>query len=607
MPAEIAPKEKKEPSRLEFDTSTRELTGRFLRDWVFPYWRLLAITAALMVAVSLSTGAIPLVVERLFAMLREQDPRVIYVIPVVVVGLMTIRALALYGQAVTLESVVARVIANFQFAMFDHLLRADLKRLTREASGTLISRFTNDVNQIRHGLSTAITAAARDFLTILVLIGVLIYLDPLLSLIVLVVYPLAAIPIWEIGRRLRQVSKRTQANMGDMTALLGESLAGTRMVKTYGLEGYEAARAKESFERNYKLRLKAIEAKSRLDPLLEFLGGLAIAGVVVFAGYRAMTDISSVDKLVAFITALLMASQPVRSIGKLNAALQEALAAIQRIFDLLDEPPQIVDAAHAKPLDLEGAGIAFADVSFGYGDGARALDQFNLDVPGGKMVALVGRSGAGKSTVFNLIPRLFDVNNGAVRIDGQDVRDVTLGSLRGAIGLVSQDAILFNDTVRANIAFGNLAATEEEIATAAKAAAAHDFIAALPDGYDTVVGDRGLKLSGGERQRISLARAILKDAPILLLDEATSALDAESERLVQSALEDMAKGRTTIAIAHRLATVRKADRICVLEAGRVVEEGTHETLLAKGGLYAKLAKLQFRDDSDQPTDKTAEG
>lgn len=598
MTTQKAPEKNKDKAPLTLDASTRELTGRFLRQWVMPHWRRLALTALLMIVVSLSTGAIPLVVERLFTMLRTQDPRVVFVIPTIIVVLMTMRAVALYGQSIMLESVVARVIANFQFAMFRHLLTSDLKRLMRDSSGMLISRFTNDVNQIRNGLSTAVTAAARDFLTIVVLIGVLIYLDPLLSLIVLVVYPLAAIPIWEIGRRLRQVSKRTQVNMGDMTALLGESLFGARMVKTYHLEGYEAARAKESFERNYKLRIKAIEAKSRLDPMLEFLGGLAISGVVVFAGYRAMSDISSVDKLIAFITALLMASQPVRSIGKLNAALQETLAAIQRIFDLLDEAPEIVDAPHAIDLALIDASLEFEHVSFGYGDGNAALNDFTLSVPGGKMVALVGRSGAGKSTVFNLIPRLFDVGSGSLRIDGQDVRDVTLASLRGKIGMVSQDAILFNDTVRANIAFGKMDASDEEIIAAAKAAAAHDFIMAMPEGYNTIVGDRGGKLSGGERQRISLARAILKDAPILLLDEATSALDAESERLVQEALEHMAEGRTTIAIAHRLATVRKADLICVMEAGRIVEQGTHEELLARAGLYAKLAKLQFRDDDD---------
>jgi len=287
----------------------------------------------------------------------------------------------------------------------------------------------------------------------------------------------------------------------------------------------------------------------------------------------------------------------------LNAALQEALAAIQRVFDLLDEDPKIIDAPHAKPLELGSASLEFDHVAFGYDDDSRALGNFSLSVPGGQMVALVGRSGAGKSTVFNLIPRLFDVSDGTLRIDGQDVRDVTLGTLRGSIDLVSQDAILFNDTVRANIAFGKMDASDEEIMAAAKAAAAYDFIMAMPKGFDTNVGDRGNKLSGGERQRISLARAILKDAPILLLDEATSALDAESEGLVQAALEDMAKGRTTIAIAHRLATVRRADKICVMEKGRVIEEGTHEALLAKDGYYAKLAKLQFRDDGVPETEK----
>ena len=607
MSADPAPKAKKEKAKpIEFDASTRELTGRFLRDWVAPYWKRLVITATLMIVVSGLTGAVPKLIEYLIPMLRQQDPRAIYFFPAVIVGLAVIRAAALYGQAVMLETVVARIIVNLQHAMFSHLLWSDMRRMSRDATGALISRFTNDINQIRNGLATGVAGTARDIPTIIILIGVMITIDYWLALIVLVVYPMAAIPIWEIGRRLRRVSKRTQANLGDMTALLGESFAGTRMVKTYRLEGYEGARAKGSFEKNYKLRVKAIEAKSRLDPMMEVLGGVAIAGVIVYAGFRALDDVTMVDRLVAFLTALFLLSQPVRSIGKLNAALQEALAAIQRIFDLIDEEPEIIDAPHAIPLALTDATIEFENVSFSYVDGTRALDGFSLTAPGGKMVALVGQSGAGKSTVFNLIPRLFDVGKGSMRIDGQDVRDVSLASLRGSIGLVSQDAILFDDTVRANIAFGNLSATDDEIIAAAKAAAAHDFIVAMPEGYDTNVGERGQNLSGGERQRVSLARAILKDAPILLLDEATSALDAESERLVQNALEEMAKNRTTIAIAHRLATVRKADLICVMEAGRVVEQGTHDELTAKGGLYAKLAKLQFRDD-DQSAEQTAEG
>jgi subfamily B ATP-binding cassette protein MsbA len=354
--------------------------------------------------------------------------------------------------------------------------------------------------------------------------------------------------------------------------------------------------------------MKMVKSRARLDPILEILGGLAVGGVIAFGGYRVATGQGTIGEFTGFISALLIAAQPVRAIGTLNTVLQEGLGAVQRIFTLLDEMPAIVDKPGAAPLNVARGAVAFRDVDFSYEPGTSALTDFSIEVPAGKTVALVGRSGAGKSTVFNLIPRLFDVGGGAATIDGQDVRDVTLASLRDAIAVVSQEVVLFNDTVRANIAFGRTGASEDEIRAAAEAAAAHDFITQLPEGYDTIVGDRGLRLSGGERQRLSLARAILKDAPILLLDEATSALDAESERLVQLALERLTRGRTTLVIAHRLATVRNADLIYVLEDGRVLEQGSHDELLARGGLYARLCRLQFRDDgAEVPAPATAPG
>ncbi len=612
---------------LEFDASTRALVSRFARDWVAPHWRVLVLAVFAMLMVAATTAAYPamitLMVNTLMAATdagadaaagsSATDVEVIdasdgdselltlkylWLVPLALVIVAAARGLALYTQNLLLNTTVLRVITDLQKAMHAHLLAADLARMGRDATGQLVSRFTNDVNAIRNGLASSISTTARDAVQLVGLVAIMFWLDWVLSLVVLLVYPIAAYPIVRIGQRMRDVSKRTQKQMGNITALLTESLAGARMVKTYGLEDYEAARAGEAFEQNRRLRVKAIRNKAVLDPVLEVLGGIAVAGVLLIALYRISTGEGSLAALAGFITALLMAAQSIRAVGNFNAILQEALAAIQRIFDLLDEEPGIVDAAHAKPLALSGGHVEFDGVGFAYEDGTRALKNLTLDIPAGTLIALVGRSGAGKSTVFNMIPRLFDVSEGTVRIDGQDLRDVTLDSLRGAVAMVSQDVVLFDDTVRANIAFGRMDASDAEIADAAKAAAAHDFISAMPDGYDTLVGDRGFKLSGGERQRISLARAILKDAPILLLDEATSALDAESERLVQAALEKLEEGRTTIAIAHRLATVRKADRICVMEAGEIVEEGTHETLTARGGLYAKLAKLQFRDDED---------
>jgi subfamily B ATP-binding cassette protein MsbA len=339
--------------------------------------------------------------------------------------------------------------------------------------------------------------------------------------------------------------------------------------------------------------MRLVRNRARADPLLETIGGVAAAAVFAIVGWRIAHGGATIGHLLSFIATIATASAAARGLGTYNTVLNEGLAAIERVFGLIDEQAKITEKPNAKALETHGGALAFENVSFGYEGGGQALHDISFSVARGETVALVGPSGAGKTTIFNLIPRLFDVTGGAVKIDGQNVRDVTIASLRGAIALVSQDVALFNDTVRANIAFGKPGAGETEIIEAAKAAAAHDFIAALPQGYDTIVGERGARLSGGERQRISLARAFLRDAPILLLDEATSALDAESERRVQEALARLSKGRTTLAIAHRLATVREADRIIVLENGIIRESGRHDALIAKGGLYARLARMQF--------------
>jgi subfamily B ATP-binding cassette protein MsbA len=425
------------------------------------------------------------------------------------------------------------------------------------------------------------------------------YLDWMLTLVVFAIYPVAVLPMSSISRRLRSVARRTQSELGDMTSRLTEQLAGARLIKAFRLENYAMERLNGNFEQVFRLRMKALRTRGRTGPALEALAGLIIACVVAFAYWRIAAGISTVGDFMGFVTALLLASQPIKSLGAVATTTAEGLAAAERFYELLDEKPTVVDRPGALPLAVKAGAIDFDNVGFSYATATvPAVIGLSLAVPGGKTVALVGRSGGGKSTVINLVARLFDVSSGGILIDGQDLRDVTLASLRQAIAIVSQEVTLFDDTIRANIALGRLDASEADIVAAAKAAAAHEFVTAQPHGYDTVIGDSGLRLSGGQRQRLALARAILKDAPILLLDEATSALDTESERLVQEALTRFTRNRTTLVIAHRLSTVQRADLICVMDQGRLVEVGTHADLLARDGGYARLCRSQMLMDLD---------
>jgi subfamily B ATP-binding cassette protein MsbA len=397
---------------------------------------------------------------------------------------------------------------------------------------------------------------------------------------------------------MRRVTANTQAEIGQLTTLLSQTFQGARLVKAYGMEDYEERRAAGLFERVFALIDRATRTRSRASPMMETLGGAAIAIVILYGGHQVIAGARTPGAFFSFVTALLLAYQPLKSLANLNASLQEGLAAAHRIFQVIDIEPTIRDLPGARPLRVEGCEIVFDQVRFGYSPGAVALDGVSLRVPAGRTVALVGASGAGKSTILNLIPRFFEVEEGGIAIDGQDIRAVSLASLRGAIAIVTQEVTLFDDTLRANIAYGRFGAPMTDIEAAARAAGIDGFIRELPAGYDTQVGEHGVRLSGGQRQRIAIARAMLKDAPILLLDEATSALDSESERQVQTALRTLIRGRTTLVIAHRLSTVQGADLIHVVDRGRIVESGRHADLLACNGLYARLYALQFADESD---------
>ncbi|MFQ5784754.1 MAG: ABC transporter ATP-binding protein [Alphaproteobacteria bacterium] len=580
--------------------STRYLIGRLVREEVRPHFARLALAGVLMAVAAAATAATAWLMEPVLdEVFARRDGDMLLLMPLLVVAVFVVKGSAGYGQTVLMNTVGQRIIAGVQTRLYAHLMRADLAFFQDTATGTLIARFTNDANLLRTAVSTGITGIVKEPLTIVGLVGVMFYQDWRLAAAAFFAFPLAVLPVVGIGRRLRRVSARTQTQVGRLTTRLDESFRGARHVKAYGMEDYESARATEEIEALFRLICKALRVRAASTPIMETLGGLAIAVVIYYGGSRVIAGTTTTGAFFSFITALLLAYEPMKKLANLNANLQEGLAAAQRLFDLFDSEPAIRDRPGARPLAIAGGAIAFDGVRFAYGAGrAPALDGVTLEVPAGRTAALVGASGAGKSTILNLIPRFYDVDAGRVSIDGQDVRDVTLASLRGAIALVSQDVSLFNDTARANIAYGRLDASDDEIRAAARAAGADAFIAALPEGYQTIVGEHGVKLSGGQRQRIAIARAMLKDAPILLLDEATSSLDSESERIVQQALGRLMADRTTLVIAHRLSTVIGADVIYVVDDGRIVEAGGHAELLARNGAYARLYDMQFAGDSD---------
>ena len=586
------------PVQPEGHLPSHVLIRRLLRDHVRPYiWRLGLAVLFMTVVAAATAGNAWLMEPALDKVFIDMDTRYLYLVPAAVIGLAAVKGFASYLQNTIMAEVGQRIIAETQVRMHAHLMRADLAWLHQVHTGKLISSFLYDAMLLRDAVSRALTGMVKDFLSLIFLAAVMFYQEWELSLIVCLVFPLVGLFSGKLGRRTRKGSARSQEETGRLSALLNENFDGARMVQAYGMEEAETARARRVVEDRLHHMTKVIRARSAASPATEALGGIAIGAAIFYGGLQAAEGDMTLGAFASFITALLLAYQPLKSLANLNTALQEGLSAAQRLFAVLDVEPTIRDLPGAAAFQPRGGEIRLADVAFRYPDGTRALRGVTLDVPAGAHAALVGPSGAGKSTVLNLIPRFYDASTGQVLVDGQDVRAVTLSSLRAGIALVAQEMTLFDDSVRANIAYGRPGASEAEIRAAAEAAAADAFIRQLSDGYDTVVGENGVKLSGGQRQRIAIARAMLRDAPILLLDEATSALDTESERKVQDALKRLMRGRTTVTIAHRLSTVQDADIIYVMDQGRVVEQGGHAELLAQGGLYARLYRTQFLEEA----------
>jgi subfamily B ATP-binding cassette protein MsbA len=571
---------------------------RLLADHVRPELPRLAVALVCMAIVSAMTAALAwqmqAILDRVFG---ARDMVALQMVALGTFVIFAIKGLASYGQSVLMTRMGLAIVAGLQKRLFRHVVGADLVFFHDRSPGDLVSRVINDCAQLREALSTLLTNFGKDALTLVGLVALMFYQDWFLALIAFVAFPLAVLPIARVGKRVRRLAAGTQQQTGGLATLLDEVFHGARQVKAYGMEASETARADKAVDHLFHLQLKAGRSRSALQPAMEMLGGLAIVAVMLYGGHQVIAGIRTPGTFFSFITALLLAYEPLKRLANLNAAMQTGLAASDRIFALIDLEPTVVDRPGAKSLAFRGGAIRLEQVGFAY-DGAAArpaLKDVELDIPAGATIALVGPTGAGKSTVFNLIPRFFDPQSGRVTIDGQDVRDLTLSSLRRSMALVSQDVLLFDESIRSNILYGRPEASEAEVIQAARAAQAWDFIEALPQGLDMMVGPRGAKLSGGQRQRIAIARAMLRNAPILLLDEATSNLDPESERAVQTALARLMRGRTTLVIAHRLATVAAADRIYVLDQGRLVETGAHQELLALGGTYARLHALQFRE------------
>lgn len=562
---------------------------------VRPFRAKLFIATMAMILVAIFTGSQAYLVKDLLdKIFINKNEFHLKLLPLVIIAVFFLKGVFYYIYFYILESVGQTIIRDLRIKIFEHVHTQSLSFFSSMPTGTLISRVISDVNLMQGAVSNALVSSMRDFFQVIILLGVILYMNWKLALFSFIILPLAFSSIVFFGRRFRRLSTRSQEETAKVSNILHETITGNRIVKAFGMEEYEGDRFRSQATRLFDVIIQDARYRSLQHPYMEFIGGIAIALIIWFGGNEVIKGTATPGTFFSFLTALIMAYDPVKGVSRINSTVQQGMAAASRVFTLLDVKPEIADSESAVDLPEFSKSIDFKDVSFGYNENEKVLQGINLSIPKGEALAIVGPSGGGKTTLTNLIPRFFDVLEGMVAIDDHDIKNVTVKSLRNQIAIVTQQTILFNDTVRSNIAYGDPHRSDAEIRDAADAAHALEFIENLPDGFDTIIGEGGTRLSGGQRQRLSIARALLKNAPILILDEATSALDTESEREVQKALENLMKNRTTLVIAHRLSTITNADRIIVIKNGRIVEEGSHDELLALHGEYEILHRMQYQ-------------
>lgn len=568
-----------------------------LLQLVKPYWVRFTEAVICMIFVAALAAAYPLMVKYIFDdLIIKKDILILKLIPLALLGIVLFKGIFYYGQSYLMAYVGQRVIMDIRNRLYEHIQALSLNFFSNQATGTIMSRVTNDVALVERAASKLIADLVRESLTVVVLISYVFYVSPKLASIAILVLPLFIYLITQFGRKLRKVSYESQTTMGNINTILQETISGIRIVKAFCMEKFEIDKFFKENRDLFNHFMRSVRVTALSSPLMEIIAVVGIALVIWYGGYEVGRGATTWGTFFSFLTAVILLYEPIKKLSGLNNQIQQALAGAERVFEIIDTKPDIVEAKDAITLPPINKEIEFQNVSFQYEDNI-VLQDINIKVRVGEIIAFAGSSGVGKTTLVNLIPRFYDTTHGSIKIDGTDIKKVTLHSLRKQIGMVTQDVILFNDTIKNNISYGRKDATEEDIIEAAKAAYAHEFIMEMPMKYDAVIGERGIKLSGGQRQRIAIARAILKNSPILILDEATSALDAESELIVQEALANLMKDRTTFVIAHRLSTIRQADKIIVLENGQIAEIGKHNELLKKKGVYQKLHEMQFRDNN----------
>ena len=558
----------------------------------YQYQLFVAMVSMLFVAGLTGTQAY-LVKDLLDKIFMEKNVLYLNLLPLLIIFIFFMKSAFYYLYYFVLERAGQSIIRDLRAQIFECIHIQSLTFFHNHPTGALISRVISDVTLMQQAVSNALVGILRDFFQVIILLGVVFYMNWKLAMLSFVILPIASFPIVKFGRIFRKLSTRTQEETANVSNMLHETITGNRIVKAFSMERYETGRFREQVQKLFQVIIQDAKFRSMQHPLMEFIGGVAIAMIIWFGGNEVIRGTATPGTFFAFLTALIAAYEPVKGVSRINSTIQQGLAAATRVFEIIDHKPEIADSPDAIELPAFTSEIEFKNLNFSYDGTTSVLKNINLTVPAGEALAIVGSSGGGKTTLTNLIPRFLDVHDGTLSIDGHDIRSVTLYSLRKQIAIVTQQTILFNDTVRNNIAYGDLKASEEEIIKAAEAAYALSFVQALPKGFDTVIGEGGSRLSGGERQRISIARAILKNAPILILDEATSALDTESEREVQRALENLMAGKTTFIIAHRLSTIKNSDRILVIKDGQIVEQGTHDQLLQLHGEYEMLYTMQY--------------